>query len=321
MSSPISIRLMQKTDLAAADKVVRLAFGTFLGAPDPANFMGDVSYVKPRWLINPNAAFVAVKEHVVIGSCFATHWGSFGFFGPLTVHPDYWNQGVAQLLLEPILEKFEQWQVTNAGLFTFPNSVKHLSLYQRYDFWPQHLTAIMSKSLLPMQPVTTAKWNTFSAVPEHQQEAYLMMCRDVCDSILYDLDLSHEITSTLQFKLGETILLWEQDLLIGFAICQHGAGTEAGTDGGKGHCYVKFACVRTGDHVERDFPHLLEAIEAYARGRKLQRISAGVNTARLGAYHRLLAQEFRIDFLGLAMQYNQDPGYCRPDVYALDDWR
>jgi N-acetylglutamate synthase-like GNAT family acetyltransferase len=33
------------------------------------------------------------------GSIFVTNWGSVGFFGPLTVHPDYQARGIAQVLL------------------------------------------------------------------------------------------------------------------------------------------------------------------------------------------------------------------------------
>jgi hypothetical protein len=37
----VSVRPFQEGELATADHVMRLAFGTFLGLPDPASFMGD----------------------------------------------------------------------------------------------------------------------------------------------------------------------------------------------------------------------------------------------------------------------------------------
>jgi RimJ/RimL family protein N-acetyltransferase len=60
-----------------------------------------------------------------------TNWGSFGFFGPLSVHPDFWNQGVAKELIAAVCNRFEEWGIKQAGLFTFPNSAKHHALYQR----------------------------------------------------------------------------------------------------------------------------------------------------------------------------------------------
>jgi hypothetical protein len=38
---------------------MRLAFGTFLGMPEPTSFMGDASYVRARWRADPTAAFGA----------------------------------------------------------------------------------------------------------------------------------------------------------------------------------------------------------------------------------------------------------------------
>jgi hypothetical protein len=48
---------------------------------------------------------------------------------------------------------------------------------------------------------------------------------------------------------------------------------------------------------------------------------AGVNTGRREAYHRMLARGFRADLVGVAMERPDEPGYNRPDVYVMDDWR
>ena len=81
------------------------------------------------------------------GSNFVTNWGSFGFFGPLTVFPELWDQHIAQRLLGPTMDLFHQWGVREAGLFTFAHSPKHIGLYQKFGCWPRFLTAIMSKSV------------------------------------------------------------------------------------------------------------------------------------------------------------------------------
>lgn len=44
---------MREDDLQEADKIMRLAFGTFLGLPDPMKFMGDADYVNTRYRANP----------------------------------------------------------------------------------------------------------------------------------------------------------------------------------------------------------------------------------------------------------------------------
>ena len=95
----VTIRLLREEDLPVADRIVRLAFGTFLGLPDPMKFMGDADYVRTRWLADPSAAFGAEFEGELVGTNFATRWGSVGFFGPLTIRPDLWDRGIAQQLL------------------------------------------------------------------------------------------------------------------------------------------------------------------------------------------------------------------------------
>ena len=90
MKIHISVRPLQESDLPSVDHIMRLAFGTFLGLHEPTTFMGDASYVRTRWLADPTAAFGAEVGGEIVGSNFATNWGSVGFFGPLTVRPDLW---------------------------------------------------------------------------------------------------------------------------------------------------------------------------------------------------------------------------------------
>jgi hypothetical protein len=41
----VSVRPLLETDLDSADRIYRMAFGTFLGLADPMTFGGDASYV------------------------------------------------------------------------------------------------------------------------------------------------------------------------------------------------------------------------------------------------------------------------------------
>src|SRR5215831_14652419 len=172
----ITVRPLQETDLDAADHIMRLAFGTFIGVPDPAKFMGDADYVHTRWRANPAAAFAAEIGGQLVGSNFATNWGSVGFFGPLTIHPQFWDRGVGKSLMEPIIDLFTKWGTKHAGLFTFPQSQKHVGLYQRFGFWPRFLTALMAK--LVENKKVASHWTTFSEVTT-DRDGLLHACRDL----------------------------------------------------------------------------------------------------------------------------------------------
>ena len=125
---------MREADLGRADEIVRVAFGTFLGVPDP---FGTADYVHTRFAADPHAAFAATVDGELAGSNFASNGGSVGFFGPLTVRPDLWDHGVGRSLTEPIMDCFEAWGNRHLGLFTISHSPKHLELYRRYGFWPR----------------------------------------------------------------------------------------------------------------------------------------------------------------------------------------
>jgi hypothetical protein len=77
-----SIRLLHKSELEEADHIFRLAFGTFVGLPEPTEFCGDASYIPHRRHANPNGAFAAFVDEKLVGSNLATRWGSFGSFSP-----------------------------------------------------------------------------------------------------------------------------------------------------------------------------------------------------------------------------------------------
>ena len=311
----IVVRPLRESDLADADHIMRLAFGTFLGVPDPASFMGDAGYVRTRWKARPDGAFGAEINNELVGSNFATNWGSVGFFGPLTIRPDLWDQGVGKCLMEPVLACFDQWQTKHAGLFTFAQSQKHIWLYQKFGFYPRFLTAIMSKPVEPSGRPTV--WTTFSDASTSERAAIMDRCRELTHTVYEGLNVEQEICSVADQKLGDTVLLWDEDRLAGFAVCHSGPRTEAGS----GACYIKFGVVRPDAAAGKHFNSLFDACESLASSRKLSRLVAGVNTARHEAYRQMLARGFRADLLGVAMAKPNEPGYNRPSVYLIDDWR
>ena len=56
------IRPLREQEVDAADHVMRLAFGTYFGAPDPITAMGDAEHVRPRFAAQPQWAFAAATR-------------------------------------------------------------------------------------------------------------------------------------------------------------------------------------------------------------------------------------------------------------------
>jgi hypothetical protein len=190
-----------------------------------------------------------------------------------------------------------------------------VGLYQKFGFWPRYLTAIMSKS--PEHTKGMSRWTRFSEMPTGERDEVLNACRELTSSIYEGLDVEREIRAVAAQELGDTILLWNDDRLVGMAVCHVGPGTEAGS----GVCYIKFGAVRSGATAEQDFSRLIDACEEAASARNLSRLVAGVNTARHEAYRQLLARGFRTEIQGIVMSRPNEAGYNRPGVFLIDDWR
>lgn len=312
IAGPVSVRPLREADLDRADEILRVAFGTFLGIPD---LFGTADYVRTRFAADPHAAFAATVDGELVGSNFAANWGSVGFFGPLTVRPDLWDQGVGKSLMEPIMGCFESWGNRHLGLFTFSHSPKHLELYRRYGFWPRFLTAVMRKQVAA--PGSVPNRVTYGELSAAEQADYLSACRSLADSVYEGLDLQREIVAVHAQGLGETVLLPGESGLDGLAVCHCGPGSEAGTD----VCLVKFGAVRPGGQAGDRFERLLDACEQLAADRGLGQIEAGMNLARPDAYQRMVTRGFRTGLQGVTMHRPNEPGYSHSDAYVIDDWR
>ena len=84
----ITTHQLEEHDLEEADRIYRLAFGTFFGLPDPMSFAGDADYVRTRFHADPSSAYGAsIVDHVgggtsngndnrkLVGSNFAAELG------------------------------------------------------------------------------------------------------------------------------------------------------------------------------------------------------------------------------------------------------
>jgi predicted N-acetyltransferase YhbS len=311
----VSVRLLQEEDLPAADRIFRLAFGTFAGLPEPERFGGDMDKIRTRWLADQAGAFGAEVDGELVASIFVTRWGSVGYFGPLTVRPDFWDRGIAQKLLAPTMDLFAQWRTRHAGLYTFSHSPKHLALYQKYGFWPRFLTAIMTKAVGPRITMTQA--SCYSEASETGRARLLTHIQEVTEALYRGLDVSREVLAVSTQGIGDTLVLEDNSGVAGFAVCHGGPGSEAGSNA----AFIKFGAVKAGPDAGRLFISLLEACEAWAGSRGLVSLIAGTSLGRQEAYQAMLARGFRTQVLGVTMHRPNESAYHHPGLWVIDDWR
>jgi GNAT superfamily N-acetyltransferase len=310
------IRPLTEADLPEARRICCTAFGTFLGAPDPENFWADRDYVHGRFGAEHVASFAGDLDGALVGSNFATRWGSVGFFGPITMRPQRQGLGIGKALVEAVSNQFEEWGVSHAGLCTFPQSPLHIALYGKFGFRARFLTPIMAA---PARPGGDAgSWSRYSELSASDRGAAEAASREVTEPLYEGLELGAEIRTVAARGLGDTLLLWESaSRLAGFAVCHWGPASEAG----EGCCFVKFGAVRPGPGAGERFAALLDGCGALAATVGMRNVLAGVNLAREDAYLEMVARGFRAEVQVITMHRPNEACYSRPGLYVLDDWR
>jgi predicted N-acetyltransferase YhbS len=307
----VDVRPLQESDLPEADRILRAAFNTFLAVPD---LFADKDYVRTRWSADPRGALAAERDGRLVGSNFVTGWGSVGFFGPLSVRPELWDQGVAGQLMPATVATLDGWGIRHGGLFTFPQSAKHLGLYQKFGFRPRFLTPVMVR---PVQTAPPATFDRYTVLDPPGRASAVDACRALTDSVYDGLDVTREVLAVEEQHLGEVVLVHDTDGLAAMAVCHLGPGTEAGGGG----CYVKFGAARPGAGAAERFGALLDACEALAAERGATHVELGVNTARHEAHAAVATRGYRAVMVGVTMHRSDDDGYSRPDAWVIDDWR
>ena len=234
---------MLADDLDSADAVMRLAFGTIRGLPDPKSTFGDTDIVHTRFRSAPDCAWVAELEGDVVGVGVRRALGLVRLLRPAQRPPRHWDRGIGGRLLQPVLAAFTTWDVRQAGLFTFADSLKHLGLYQKHGFWPGALTVVTAEGGWLRSHASTRSSRTSAAgrgAPPGR------------DPRVDGSDLSADSTSSARSRReragnrrhGSAA---RRGTLEGMAVCHCGAGSEAGGD----TCYVKFAAVLPGERRRR----------------------------------------------------------------------
>src|SRR6185312_7507864 len=130
----IKIRRVRKGDLSKVRDVIEQAFGDFFErqvGTRPRQVFGGAQYVHHRWLMEPWGCFVAEEgDGKIVGAALAVMWGTVGVIGPVAVLTNYQNQDIGQ-----------------QGLATYPYSPKHLVLYQKFGYKPKGLVVVTSKAM------------------------------------------------------------------------------------------------------------------------------------------------------------------------------
>jgi hypothetical protein len=75
----IRTRPLEERDLGEPDRIMRLAFGTFFGLPDPMTMFGDSDIAYTRFRAAPDSALAAEADSRLVGPILSLNGGVSDF--------------------------------------------------------------------------------------------------------------------------------------------------------------------------------------------------------------------------------------------------
>src|SRR4051794_22303745 len=140
--------------------------------------------------------------------------GTEGWMGPLAVRTEFQGSGTGKEIVTRGIEWLRTQGVSIIGLETMPRTMDNIGFYSRLGFLPGRLT--ITATLDTAYAELPAR--LLSRLPPYAREEALLECRALVQQLLPGYDYTREINLTQELSLGDTVLLYEGDRLVGFAL-------------------------------------------------------------------------------------------------------
>ena len=285
-----TVRPMAHADLKIAAEVTNAAFGSLSGRP-----AGEPTYPLPffelRFASDPHGCFVAVEETgSVLGAVFSVARGSLGWFGPLSVRPEFQQGGIGEALVAECLTSWAERDIRLTGLETFADSRFHLQFYGRLGFRPAW-TGLAFRG---------PAWER--GMPAGVEVGGLM---PDLDFLLPGLDVYAEVVATTTLGAGQVLTTDDGVAIVHWSSAFH---PDAG--------FVPFLAAPT----RTSFDRLLASAEHLVREQGKQYLVARTSGSAWPTLDALAARGYRAVGAMVRMKSGEDVDYDRGEKFYLDSW-
>jgi len=218
--------------------------------------------------------------------------GVEGWMGPLAVRTEQQGSGTGKEIVTRGIEWLRSQGSAVIGLETMPRTMDNIGFYSRLGFIPGRLT--ITTTLDAAFDETPAR--LLSRLSAGARADAISECRAMIDALLPGYDYTREIELTAELSLGDTVLLYEQDRLIGYALA-HTAPLVEGRSREELRV-LKLVCLD-----EARFVDLIRAVNDYARRSGTRRVALRVQGEYAAAYQRLIALGGHVRWTDLRMSF------------------
>jgi GNAT superfamily N-acetyltransferase len=235
--------------------------------------------------------------------------GTEGWMGPLAVRTEYQGSGTGKEIVARGVDWLKSQKVRVIGLETMPRTMDNIGFYSRLGFLPGRLTITSTLDAAYGELPATL----ISRLPPSGRDDALAECRDLVGRLLPGYDYTREISLTHELSLGETVLLYKRDKLVGFALAHTAPLVE-------GRVREELRVLKLVLEDESQFVELVRAITDFARRGGTRRIALRLQGEFLDAYQRVIALGGHVRWTDLRMSLIEYEEQRPQQGLVLSNW-
>lgn len=216
--------------------------------------------------------------------------GAEGWMGPLAVRTEYQGAGTGKEIVLRGIEWLKAQGVSVIGLETMPRTMDNIGFYSRLGFSPGRLT--ITSTLDAAFAETQSR--LLSRLSGRSRDDALAECLALVQRLLPSYDYTREILLTHDLGLGDTVLLYDGDAIVGFALAHTAPLVE-------GRAREELRVLKLVVADEAQFGELVNAVADFARRSGTRRLAFRMQGEFLGAYHKMIALGAHVRWTDLRM--------------------
>ncbi len=240
--------------------------------------------------------------------------GSEAWMGPLAVHPERQGQGFGKSVVMAGIEMLRASGASVIGLETMPRTMDNIGFYSSLGMNPGFLTLTVTVdgaySSRMSGKLRVARLGNLAA---DEMEQGIRSCHQLTDSIHRGYDFTREVRLTEELALGDTLLLFEGDTLVAFALCHSVPLVE-------GRAREELRVLKLAARSEEDFDTLVTVLADHARRSGTRRVALRMQGQYSSAYRRLISRGARIRWSDLRMTLDGYAEQIPSHGIVLSNW-
>jgi GNAT superfamily N-acetyltransferase len=216
--------------------------------------------------------------------------GIEGWMGPIAVRSEHQGAGAGKEIVKRGTEWLNVHGASVIGLETMPRTMDNIGFYSAMGFLPGRLTLTTTvDASYADRPAPL-----FGRLASRDKDDVLVRCTELVASLLPGYDHSREIQLTDELALGDTLLLYRREELVGFALCHTAPLVE-----GRAREDLRVLKLALADLSA--FDDMVRMLSDLARRSGTRRVSIRVQGEYGDAYQRLIALRGRVRWSDLRM--------------------